>query len=87
MDMAQSFATYEGSSTSRSVGGGVVSDYRAFWPDAAGHVVRRIDFEAANDAQALQVAQQHVGESRDVEVWQLGRVVGKLNAVARQLPH
>ena len=51
--------------------------YRAFLFDRTGHVTKRHDFEADDDVQAVQIAQQYV-DGHDVEVWQLGRVVGKL---------
>ena len=54
-----------------------MSDYRAFVLDADGHVRQRQDFEAEDDVQAVQIAQRYV-DGHDVEVWQLGRMVGKL---------
>jgi hypothetical protein len=54
-----------------------VVDYRAYELDAKGHVKRRIDFEADDDAAALQHARQYV-DGHDVEVWMRDRVVGKL---------
>lgn len=54
-----------------------MSDYRAFIVDAEGHVVKRHDFEAEDDAGAIASAQQYV-DGHDVEIWQLDRIVGKL---------
>jgi hypothetical protein len=51
--------------------------YRAYPVDAHGRIQKRIDFEAADDAAALERARQYV-DGHDVEVWQLGRSVGKL---------
>ncbi len=52
-------------------------EYRAFLLDKTGRITRRHDFEADDDVQAVQIAQQYV-DGHDVEVWQLGRVVGNL---------
>jgi hypothetical protein len=54
-----------------------VSDYRAFVLNDAGHVIKRHDFEAQDDARAVQIARQYV-DGHDVEVWQRARMVGKL---------
>ena len=52
-------------------------EYRAFFLDKSGHIQRREDFEAVDDKSALQHAKQWI-DGADIEVWQLGRVVGKL---------
>jgi hypothetical protein len=52
-------------------------EYRAFFLDKSGHIQRRQDFEAADDESALRHAKQWLDRA-DIEVWQLGRVVGKL---------
>jgi hypothetical protein len=59
--------------------GRVLSDYRAFVIDATGHVVKRHDFTAEDDVRALQRAQRYL-DRHDIEVWQFGRVVGKLKS-------
>lgn len=53
-------------------------DYRAFILDNSNHIVKRHDFEAQDDVQAVQIAQQKYVDGHDVEVWQLGRIIGKL---------
>jgi hypothetical protein len=66
--------------SSDSVGGNwgrAVRDYRAFLMGANGSVIKRHDFTLANDADALEHAQQYVA-THDVEVWQLHRLVGRL---------
>jgi hypothetical protein len=57
--------------------GRVVSDYRVFVLNAGGHVTTRHDFEADDDVQAVQIAQQYV-DGHDVQVWQRDRMIGKL---------
>lgn len=52
-------------------------DYRAFVVDAGGHVIGRHDLACDNDTEALELAAFLVRDN-DIEVWQLGRVVGKL---------
>jgi hypothetical protein len=54
-----------------------MAEYRAYPLDAQGHVRNRIDFEAADDAAALKHARQYV-DGHDIEVWQLKRLIGKL---------
>lgn len=54
-----------------------MSDYRAFLIDANGHVVKRHDFEAADDTQAMTAAELYI-DGHDIEIWQLDRIVGKL---------
>jgi hypothetical protein len=51
--------------------------YRAYPLDARGHIQKRIDFEAEDDAAALNHARQYV-DGNDIEVWQQARKVGKL---------
>jgi hypothetical protein len=51
--------------------------YRVYRLNAEGHVLSRAEFEAPDDDTALvQAHQQMLGH--DVEVWQLGRLVGSL---------
>jgi hypothetical protein len=54
-----------------------MNEYRAFLIGKNGKITGREDFEAEDDVQAVQIAQKYV-DGHDVEVWQLGRVVGKL---------
>jgi hypothetical protein len=58
-------------------------DYRAFVVDAGGHVVGCHDIACDNDAEALELAALLVRDN-DIEVWQLGRIVGKLAHKHRQ---
>jgi len=51
--------------------------YRAYTLDAQGHVLSRLEFEAADDAAALAHARQRMTD-HDVEVWQLQRMIGRL---------
>jgi len=51
--------------------------YYAYILDAEDHVQKRHDFEAADDAAALQHARRLVGP-HDVELWQLKRMVARL---------
>jgi len=53
-------------------------DYRALLIDAGGQIVRRYDLECDSDCAALDLAFLLV-ERHDIEVWQLDRIVGKLN--------
>lgn len=61
----------------RGAGVGAVADYRAYVLAKSGNILKRHDFDALNDAAALEHARQYVDE-QDIEVWQLGRVVGLL---------
>jgi hypothetical protein len=54
-----------------------MAEYRAFPVGADGHLIKRYDFHAPNDAAALLHARQWL-DGKDIEVWQLSRVVGKL---------
>jgi len=54
-----------------------MSGYRAYTLDAEGHVLSRFEFEATDDDAALLHARHHMTE-HDIEVWQLGRVIGML---------
>ena len=52
-------------------------DYRAYLLDDNDHIVKRHDFEAANDDAALKIARQYV-DGHDVEVWQRQSFVRRL---------
>ena len=52
-------------------------DYRAYILDENDHIVRRHDFDAENDAAALEIAHQYV-DGHDVEVWQRDHSIGRL---------
>ena len=52
-------------------------DYRAFVLDKDDHIVKRHDFEAENDAAALEIARQYV-DGHDVEVWQRSHIISRL---------
>lgn len=56
-----------------------MGEYRAFVIDKGDHIVRRHDFEAEDDVQAILVAEKFL-DGHDVEVWHLRRVVGRLSA-------
>lgn len=49
-------------------------EYRAYVLGKNGRIMKRRDFEAADDKDALQHARQYV-DGNDVEVWQLDRLV------------
>jgi hypothetical protein len=51
--------------------------YRAYLLDDDDHIVKRQDFEAANDTAALETARQYV-DGHDVEVWQSTRILSRL---------
>lgn len=57
-------------------------DYLAFVLDNAGHVTKRHEFRASDDAAALKYSRQYV-HGRDVEVRQHERVVGLLRSEKR----
>jgi hypothetical protein len=52
-------------------------DYRAYLLDEQGHIIKPFEFESDDDTAALEHARRYV-DGHDVEVWHLGRVVGKL---------
>lgn len=56
--------------------------YRAYILGPDGAVQNRIDLSCDNDAEAIRLAEQLV-DVYDVELWQLGRLVGKFTASAR----
>jgi hypothetical protein len=51
--------------------------YRTFVLDKDHHIMKRHDFEVANDDAALKHARQYV-DGHEVEVWQLKRIVATL---------
>jgi hypothetical protein len=53
------------------------TEYRAYLLDENGRVLKREDFEADNDTQAMESAGRYL-DGHDVEVWQLERVIGLL---------
>ena len=55
--------------------------YRAYILGPDGVVQNRIDLSCDNDAEATRLAKQLV-DGHDVELWQLGRFVGKFTAPA-----
>jgi hypothetical protein len=55
-----------------------VAEYRVFVLGKAGQILGRHDFEAADDASALDHARKYVTRSH-VEVWQENRLVGALD--------
>ena len=56
-------------------------DYRAFVLGKAGQILNRHEFEAADDAAAMEHARLYVVRNH-VEVWQLNRLVGTLDPPA-----
>ncbi len=54
-----------------------MAEYRVFVYGKTGQILNRHDFQAANDAAALEHARQY-STSSAVEVWQLERLVGTL---------
>ena len=53
-------------------------EYRLYYLDRGGHILKAFDIKAADDAQALAVFQQHPAD-RDMEIWQGVRYVGKFD--------
>ena len=51
--------------------------YRAYIVGEDGHFIDAVNLDCVDDAAAVESAKQLVN-SRDVEVWQLGRMVTKL---------
>jgi hypothetical protein len=54
-----------------------MTDYRAFVLGKVGQILKRHEFDAADDVAAMEHARQYVTSS-DVEVWRLERLVGLL---------
>ncbi len=54
-----------------------MNDYRAYVIGKNGQTLQRHDFQSENDAAALEHSRQYLTD-KDVEVWQLDRVVGTL---------
>ena len=55
----------------------IIKDYRAYILDENDRIVRRHDFNAENDAAALEIARRYV-DGHDVEVWQRQSFVRRL---------
>jgi hypothetical protein len=49
-------------------------DYRLYFLDDAGHFRHVVEFECADDAQAVEVVEQH-RDGRDMELWDRARFV------------
>jgi len=60
-----------------------MTGYRAYKPDAQGHVLSRLAFEVADEAAALSHGRREMTD-RDLEVWQLHRMVGRLRVEDQQ---
>jgi hypothetical protein len=54
-------------------------EYRAYILGRDGHIQKAIEFEAVDDAVAVEQARQYV-DGHDVELWQLGRRVIQLKS-------
>jgi hypothetical protein len=52
-------------------------DYRLYIIGEGGHIERRLDIEAADDAGATEQARQYL-DGKDLELWQRDRLVSKL---------
>jgi hypothetical protein len=52
-------------------------EYRAYLVGRDGHFQKAFDFDAADDAEAINQAKQYV-DGHDVELWQFGRRVIQL---------
>jgi hypothetical protein len=57
--------------------------YRAYLIDSNNRVVSFKPVEAGDDDEALQAAQQFV-DGRDIEVWHLDRMIGRIGAKAAE---
>ena len=52
-------------------------EYRLYFLNPDGHIIRRVEFEAPNDEQALAHAKRFA-DGKALEVWQRARKVGRL---------
>jgi hypothetical protein len=59
-----------------------VQDYSLYILRRSGRLVREIEVECANDADAIDLAQQLV-DDYDVELWQLDLMVGRFESSGR----
>jgi hypothetical protein len=59
-----------------------VQDYSLYILRRSGRLVREIEVECANDADAIDLAQQLV-DGYDVELWQLDRMIGRFESSGR----
>ena len=60
-----------------------MSGYRLYLLENDGHIKERIDMECADDAEAIQAADQ-IGHEFEMELWCLARVVKKYPARSRR---
>lgn len=51
-----------------------MADYRLYFHDALGHIVRLVEMRCANDAEAIAKAEE-LAKGQSVELWQLARRV------------
>jgi hypothetical protein len=58
-----------------------VNDYRVYVIGSDGHILDRIDLVCADDDAAKERAKQLV-DGRDVELWQLGRMIAQFKRCA-----
>ena len=59
-----------------------MQDYSLYILRRSGRLVREIEVECANDADAIDLAQQLV-DGYDVELWQLDRMIGRFESSGR----
>ena len=59
-----------------------MNDYRVYVIGSDGHILDRIDLVCADDDAAKERAKQLV-DGRDVELWQLGRMIAQFKRCAR----
>jgi hypothetical protein len=62
----------------------MMTDYHAFELGKAGQILKRHEFDAADDSSAMEHARQYVTGS-DVEVWHAERLVGMLHPAKRDV--
>jgi hypothetical protein len=61
-----------------------VHDYSLYIIGRSGRLVREIEVDCANDATAIDLAQEWV-DGFDVELWQLDRLVARFNSAGRTM--
>jgi hypothetical protein len=63
-------------------------DYRLYCLDKKGRILKRHDFEAASDTDALKIASEREDPHLGCEVWELGRKIATLppKTIADQSP-
>ena len=64
--------------------GGVVQYYRIYLLNESDRIVSVTTAECASDVEVIERALQVVGHSADAEIWEGGRLLGKLSQLLKQ---